>query len=77
MAIDQTKVGKVIAEQMEAIERDYGTDSQIGDVMTIVEVLGPHGSHVRVRSSDMRPHVGLGLLALAQGALANSIGPGS
>jgi hypothetical protein len=46
---------RVVAEQMEAIEGDYGDDCEIGDVCTIVEVVGPHGSHVRVRSSDMRP----------------------
>ena len=70
MALDQSKVGKVIAEQMEAIEGDYG------DVCTIVEVVGPHGSHVRVRSSDMRPHSGLGLLRLAEQAMLGNIGAG-
>lgn len=68
MPIDQSRVGNVIAEQMEAIEADYGEDCQVGDVLTIVEVLGPHGSHVRVRSSDMRPHTTLGLLELAKAA---------
>ena len=53
MSLDQSKVGRVVAEQMEAIENDYGDDCEIGDVCTIVEVVGPHGSHVRVRSSDM------------------------
>lgn len=76
MALDQTKVGKVIAEQMEAIEGDYGEDSQIGDVVTIVEVVGPHGSHVRVRSSDMRPHAGLGLLKMAEQAMIGNVGGG-
>ena len=50
MSLDQSKVGRVVAEQMEAIENDYGDDCEIGDVCTIVEVVGPHGSHVRVRS---------------------------
>jgi hypothetical protein len=62
MGLDQSKMGQVVAQQMEALESDYGDDCQIGDVCTIVEVLGPHGSHVRVRSSDMRPHVTIGLL---------------
>ena len=65
MSLDQSKVGRVVAEQMEAIENDYGDDCEIGDVCTIVEVIGPHGSHVRVRSSDMRPHSGLGLIRKA------------
>ena len=62
LGLDQSKMGQVVAQQMEALEADYGDDCQIGDVCTIVEVLGPHGSHVRVRSSDMRPHVTIGLL---------------
>ena len=66
--LDQSKIGRVVAEQMEAIEGDYGEDCEIGDVCTIVEVVGPHGSHVRVRSSDMRPHSGLGLVRMARGA---------
>jgi len=45
MSLDQSKVGRVVAEQMEAIENDYGEDCEIGDVCTIVEVVGPHGSH--------------------------------
>lgn len=76
MALDQTKVGQVVAEQMEAIEGDYGEESQIGDVVTIVEVVGPHGSHIRVRSSDMRPHSGLGMLKMAEQAMLGNLGGG-
>lgn len=72
MPLDQTKIGQLVTAQMEALEADYGDDSQIGDVCTIVEVVGPHGSHVRVRNSDMRPHVALGLLRIAErGVLGN------
>ena len=66
MALDQTKMGRVVADQMEAIESDYGDDCEIGDVCAIVEVLGPHGSHLRVRGSDMRPHIMVGLLRLSE-----------
>ena len=76
MALDQTKVGQVVAEQMEAIEGDYGEESQIGDAVTIVEVVGPHGSHIRVRSSDMRPHSGLGMLKMAEQAMLGNLGGG-
>jgi hypothetical protein len=76
MALDQSKVGRVVAEQMEAIEGDYGDDCEIGDVCTIVEVVGPHGSHVRVRSSDMRPHSGLGLIRMAEQAMLGNLGGG-
>lgn len=66
MGLDQSKVGQMISQQMEALESDYGDDCQIGDVCTIVEVIGPHGSHLRVRSSDMRPHVTIGLLRTSE-----------
>jgi hypothetical protein len=66
MALDATKIGRVVAAQMEALEQDYGEDCEIGDVCTIVEVLGPHGSHVRVRGSDMRPHIMIGLTRMSE-----------
>lgn len=66
MTLDQTKVGQVVAAQMEALEEAYGEDCEIGDVCTIVEVIGPHGSDVRVRSSELRPHVSIGLLRMAE-----------
>jgi hypothetical protein len=66
MAIDATKIGKVVAAQMEALESRFGDDCEIGDVCTIVEVVGPHGSEVAMRSSDMRAHSLIGLLSLAE-----------
>jgi hypothetical protein len=69
MALDQSKVGRHIAEQMEAIEADYGDregDWQIGDICTIVEVRGPEGANVRMRSSATSPHSTIGLLKIAE-----------
>lgn len=66
MALDQSKMGRVVAEQMEALEADYEDDCEIGNVCAIVEVVGPHGSHLRVRGSDMRPHIMIGLLRLSE-----------
>lgn len=66
MSFDQSKIGQVVAAQMEALEGRYGDDCEIGNVCTIVEVLGPHGSHLRVRGSDMRPHIMVGLLRLSE-----------
>jgi hypothetical protein len=67
MALDATKIGQVVAEQMEALEGRFGDDCVIGDVCTIVEVVGPHGSHVAIRpSSDTRPHALIGLLRMAE-----------
>jgi hypothetical protein len=70
MALEQGKVGTHIAEQMEAIEADYADKEgnfQIGQILTIVEVIGPEG-HSDVR---MRPAVGglqglFGLLKMAE-----------
>jgi len=73
MALDQSKMGRVVAEQMEALEADYQDDCEVGDVCAIVEVLGPHGSHVRVRGSDMRPHIMVGLLRLSENIFLGSM----
>jgi len=77
MTLDQTKVGQVVAAQMEALEEAYGEDCEIGDVCTIVEVIGPHGYDVRVRSSDLRPHVSIGLLRMAESIFLASLRAGS
>jgi len=78
MTFDQTKMGQVVAEQMEALEADYDEDCEIGDVCSIVEVLGPHGSAVRVRGSDMRPHVMIGLLRMSESIFLGTLrGEGS
>lgn len=69
MSLDQSKVGQHIAQQMEAIETDYGdSDEQyeIGDICTIVEVRGPEGSQVRMRSTASAAHSTLGLLKIAE-----------
>jgi hypothetical protein len=67
MSLDASKIGKVVAEQMEALEGRFGDDCKLGDVCTIVEVLGPHGSSVAVRSgADVRPHGLIGLLRMAE-----------
>ena len=77
MALDQSKVGQVVAAQMEALEELYGEDSEIGDVCTIVEVVGPHGSAVRVRTSAQRPHHGLGLIRVAEQAMIGNLQGGA
>jgi len=75
VVVDQTKIGQVVAEQMEALEADYGDDCEIGDVCMVVEIIGPHGSTVRVRSSDSRSHVALGLLRVAEATMLGTYGP--
>jgi len=75
MPLDQSRVGQHIAEQMEEIEAVYGDGEEeyvIGDICTIVEIRGPEGAHVRMRSSAPAPHATLGLLKIAeQIALSN------
>jgi hypothetical protein len=76
MPLDQSRVGEHIAQQMEAIEADYGDSEEqyvIGDICTIVEVRGPEGAaQVRMRSSSPASHATLGLLKVAeQIALSN------
>jgi hypothetical protein len=66
MTLDATKIGHVVAAQMEALEMRFGDDCEIGDVCTIVEVIGPHGSEVAMRSSEMRPHALIGLIRIAE-----------
>jgi hypothetical protein len=76
MAIDATKIGNVVAAQMEALEGRFGDDCEIGDVCTIVEIVGPHGSEVAMRSSDVRTHSLIGLLRLAEAMTLRDVGWG-
>jgi hypothetical protein len=66
MPFDQTKVGQLTADLMESMEQRYSDDSEIGDVLLIVEVVGPHGSEITSQSSSARRHVNLGLLSMAE-----------
>jgi hypothetical protein len=59
---------KEVAEQMDAIEADFGDDYQIGAVVTVVEVMRPQGAGIRVRC-NAPPWVGLGMLRIAEKAL--------
>jgi hypothetical protein len=74
MPIDQTMLGTVVQEQMEAIEADHQeADCQLGAVVVIVEVLCPEGGadeggeqdvrrEVRLRTSPMTQHGRLGFV---------------
>lgn len=74
MSFDQSKIGRVVAEQMEALESRFDENCEIGDVCTIVEVIGPHGSSVSVRSGEARPHTTIGLLRMAEAMMLASLG---
>src|ERR1035437_5766582 len=67
--MDSSEAGKVIAEQMEAIERDYGEGGQheVGAVTTTVEFKGPDSSELRVRHNlEGQPYRVLGFLRVAE-----------
>ena len=53
---------------MDAIERDYGDEYEIGNVVTVVEVIKPDGAEIRVRCNQ-QPWIGLGMLKIAEKAL--------
>ncbi|HTU79205.1 MAG TPA: hypothetical protein VMF09_10645 [Solirubrobacteraceae bacterium] len=61
----RAKLMQEVAEEMDAIETDFGDDYQIGRVITIVEVVRP-GDNVglRVRAGQY-PWVTLGMLRAA------------
>jgi hypothetical protein len=69
MAFDQTKVGRLTTELMDRLDDEYGEDCEIGDLILVAEVLGPHGSAVTLQLSQPRKHVNLGLLAMAERVL--------
>jgi hypothetical protein len=63
-----------VAEQMDAIETDFGDNYTIGRVITIVEVAGPDGQvGLRVRSAQL-PWVTLGMLDFAKKSVEASMG---
>lgn len=73
MPLDQTIIGQVVSQQMEAIEHDHGDDPevQIGNVITIVEVLkhereDEYASNVRIRTNSGDPYRVLGLIRAAE-----------
>jgi hypothetical protein len=54
---------------MDRLDDEYGEDCEIGDLVLITEILGPHGSAVTLQLSQPRKHVNLGLLAMAERVL--------
>jgi len=86
VAIDQTKLGNHIQAMMEAIESDVSENAQIGDIVTIVEILDPgpgeikEGDQVELRQSIRRrwtgvPQKTIGLLTQSLfGMLTNQAG---
>jgi hypothetical protein len=72
----RSRLMQEVAEQMDAIEADFGRDFEIGRVITIVEVRGPDGEiGLRVRAGQF-PWVAIGMLEFAKKSLEAQIGSG-
>ncbi|HEX3509620.1 MAG TPA: hypothetical protein VHT27_00835 [Solirubrobacteraceae bacterium] len=82
MALDRAKLGTLASEQMEALEDAYGEDerAEVGDVMTIVEVLTTEGdevrSTVRTRFNAHDPYRIIGILRAAEQNILMTLGGG-
>ena len=64
-----------VAEQMDAIEADFGDGYRIGRVITVVEVTRPDGeTELRVRAGQY-PWVTVGMLRFAQKIIESQWGP--
>ncbi len=70
----RAKLMQEVAEEMDAIETEFGDDYQIGRVITIVEVMRPNEEvGLRVRAGQY-PWVALGMLRFAQKVVESQIG---
>jgi hypothetical protein len=62
-----------VANEMDAIETEFGDDYRIGRVITVVEVIRPNDEvNLRVRAGQL-PWVTLGMLRFAQKFLESQI----
>ncbi len=72
----RSRLMQEVAEQMDAIEADFGNDFEIMRVLTIVEVKQPDGEvGLRIRA-QMFPWVALGMLDFAKRSLEAQVGGG-
>jgi hypothetical protein len=70
----RAKLMQEVAEQMDAIETDFGDNYEIGRVITIVEVTGPDGNvGLRVRAGQY-PWVTIGMLDFAKKSVEAQMG---
>ncbi|HWX52097.1 MAG TPA: hypothetical protein VNY34_02315 [Solirubrobacteraceae bacterium] len=70
----RAKLMHEVAEQMDAIESDFGDGYQIGRVVTVVEVARPDGNvEIRVRAGQF-PWVSLGMLDWAKKSVEAALG---
>ena len=73
----RTRLMQEVAQQMDAIEADFGHDFEIGRVITVVEVKTPDGNvGLRVRAGQY-PWVSLGMLDFAKKSVEAQMQAGS
>jgi hypothetical protein len=81
VGIDTSPAGKQVAEQMEAIEKDFEDTEgyKLGAIITIVGIDGPEGSHFRIRHNLGNAALALGVMRLAEDQWIQFMrqGPGS
>jgi hypothetical protein len=77
--MDVSKAGKVVAEQMGALERDYGDkeDYEVAGVISVVVVQGPDGAQLRIRSNMSNPAMTLGVMRMAEDEYLRALRRGS
>jgi hypothetical protein len=79
MAFDASKIGQHVAAMMEALEGDYGENSEIGNICTIAEIATPgeeEGTYrvdIRVRHTGT-PAAGVGLCRMGERSLTRQLG---
>ena len=72
----RAKLMQEVAQEMDAIESEFGDQYEIGRVITIVEVRQPNGEvSLRVRAGQY-PWVTLGMLRFAEKFIESQIGAG-
>jgi hypothetical protein len=64
--MDASKIDRVAAEHRRALEERFSDDFEIGDVCTVVQVVGQGQSVIALRNSGMAPHHVIGLLESAK-----------
>jgi len=77
--VDSSIAGKVVAEQLSAIEEEYSAveDAEIGTVITIVEVRSPKGSDLRLRHNlGGQPYRLVGFMRVAEEIALRDFGGG-
>jgi hypothetical protein len=75
MAFDQTRVGQMTAQLMEGLDQIYTDECELGDLLLIAEVIGPHGSNIHHHATNPRLHANIGLIRFVDGVMMSGVRP--